>query len=393
MKTFPTGFIWGTATSAHQIEGNNTNSDWWQWEQNKKAEDKYPLEPSGIACDSYNRYPEDFDWCKKLNTNAVRLSIEWARLEPKQGVFSEEEFQHYRQVLQAAKDRGLKTFVTLHHFTNPLWLADMGGWGNRKSAKLFAIYAATCAQKLDDLIDVYMTINEPQVLTSQAYINGMWPPNKENPFVALWVQRNLVRAHNLAYTAIKKHSTKPVGIVKNTAWFFVDPTSHNPLDHLMCRLFMYLNCDSILNQVRKYSDFIGLNYYFTNRLKNFLLTNANDWTSDLGWWIYPKGLEELLKYLKKYQLPIYITENGLADSTDTDRKEFIRQMLTGVHEAIGAGVDVRGYFHWSLLDNFEWHAGFWPRFGLLEVDRQTLTRTPRTSAQFYADICQTNSIK
>ncbi len=200
---FPAHFLWGTATSAYQIEGNNSNTDWWYWENNKKRGQKYPLESSGLACDSYNRYEEDFDLCKELNNNAVRISVEWARIEPSEGKFDYREIAHYKKVLSAAKDRGLKTFVTLHHFTNPLWFYKKGGWTNIRSPHYFARYAKECAKEFGPLVDVYLTINEPQVYALMSYTVGKWPPNKSNLFLSLIVQLNLMSAHNEAYKKIK----------------------------------------------------------------------------------------------------------------------------------------------------------------------------------------------
>ena len=208
-------FIWGTAMSAHQTEGNNTNSDWWQWEHSGTA----PMEPSNEACDSYNRYEEDFELCKNLNNNAVRISVEWARLEPKEGIFDQGAFDHYKKVLKAAKDRGLKTFVTLHHFTNPVWFSKKGGWLNLKSSYYFARYANKCAKELKDVIDVFLTINEPQVYAYETCVVAQWPPCYKNILFNLVMQLNFIRAHNQAYKNIKKVTNTPVGIVKNIPWF------------------------------------------------------------------------------------------------------------------------------------------------------------------------------
>mgnify|MGYP006425431169 FL=1 len=198
---FPEDFVWGTATAAHQVEGNNKNSDWWHWELNSAGK-KGPAEASGIACDSYNRFEEDFDLCQKLNNNAVRISIEWARIEPERGKFDEHALDHYKKILKAAKERGLQTFVTLHHFTSPKWLADMGGWANMDTPELFAKYAERCEQEFTTLIDKYMTINEPQVYMSMSFLTGKWPPNKKNPILGLLVEINMQRAHKKAYRLI-----------------------------------------------------------------------------------------------------------------------------------------------------------------------------------------------
>ena len=391
-KEFPKNFLWGTATAAHQIEGNNKNSDWWYWEQNKDSDRKYPLEPSGEACDSYNRYEIDFDYAKACFNNSIRISIEWARIEPSPGHFDNKEISHYRKVLKAAKDRGLKTFVTLHHFTNPKWFADKKSWLNPKAPRIFTKYAEKAAQEFDDLIDFYITINEPQVIGLVSYTLGIWPPQKRNIFLSFLVQLNLMRAHSKAYKEIRKESQKPIGIVKNINWFEADKNT-GVLDKITAWFLYFLNNGFFLRPIKRNLDFIGLNYYFTNRIKNLKRKNVDDIVSDLNWWINPKGLENILVNLKKYKLPIYITENGLADSKDSLRIRFIKSMLTSCWNAIQKGVDLRGYLHWTLIDNYEWHHGFWPRFGLIEIDRKNnLERIPRKSFYYYARICKNNEI-
>ena len=403
-KKFPTGFLWGTATAAHQIEGNNKNSDWWKWEQRKDysknvesdEKDKYPLEPSLIACDSYNRYEEDFDLCVKMNNNAVRISVEWARIEHKEGVFDEKEILHYKKVLKAAKDRNLKVFLTLQHFTLPLWLSEKGGWANVSTPKYFSRYAKKCAQEFGELVDSFLTINEPQVYIYMSYTKGTWPPNKRNPFLGILVQFNMIFGHRKAYSSIKSVSNKySVGIVKNIVWEYASEDKHflKILDVLVAKIMYWFSSGFLFSLLKGRLDLIGLNYYFTNRIKNLKLANVDDKLSDLGWWIHPKGLENVLLTLKKYNLPIYITENGVADKDDRLRKDFIEEMLVSCHNAIEKGVKLKGYFHWSLLDNYEWQQGFWPRFGLIEIDRENnLKRKMRPSALYYGEICKKNAV-
>lgn len=392
MKTysFPKNFIWGTATSAHQTEGNNKNTDWWLFENNKKKNQEYPLEPSGIACDSYNRYKEDFDLAKKLNNNAIRISIEWARIEPEEGVFSEKEFKHYKEVLLYAKKLKLKTFVTLHHFTNPIWFFNEGGWLNLKSPFYFKRYAKECAIMLGDVVDMFITINEPQVYSTMAYTTGIWTPNKSNPILSLVVIINFIRSHIEAYNAIKsKRKSYQVGIVENIAH---NQSDSNIIDKLAASILYFVNCDLFIWILRRHLDFIGVNYYFTNNVKRLKRKNPNNLVSDLGWWIHPQGLENVLLRLRKFGLSIYVTENGIADSKDLKRKEFVKDMLISCHNAIKQGVMLKGYFYWSLIDNFEWHHGFWPRFGLIEIDRNdNLKRRPRKSYFYYKKIALNNS--
>jgi beta-glucosidase len=406
MKTFqfPKDFLWGTATSGHQIEGDNKNSDWWAWENRDRSKDswllkmtgrtKLPLEPSLKASDSYKRYMEDLQLAQALNNNAIRFGVEWARLEPQEGHFEEKEFEHYKEIMRAARQKGLKTFVTLHHFSNPLWFAQKGGWVALRSRKYFARYAKKCAEEFGDLVDVYLTINEPQVYALISFLAGRWVPQATNPIKADMVMTNMIRAHNYAYKEIKSVGDFKVGLVKHIVWYETSPESKNPLDLLYVRLLNYLNSDYFLKPISKNLDLIGLNYYFTSWIKNLKRAHGlNDWVSDMGWWLETKGLKNILLTLKKYNLPLYITENGLADAKDKYRTRYINEVLWQCAEALKAGVDLRGYFHWSLLDNYEWSEGFWPRFGLVEVDRENnLQRKPRPSFYQYAKICKSGTI-
>lgn len=392
--TFPKNFIWGTATSAYQTEGNNINTDWWQWEQKIKPADTMPAEPSGNACDSYTRYEEDFDLCVRCNNNGVRISIEWARIEPKPGEFDQNEINHYKKVLIAAKGRGLKTFVTLHHFSNPVWFADMGAWLHHDSPSIFAKYVNKCVEEFHELIDAYIPINEPQVIALMAYTLGAWPPHISSYPKSLMVQINLARAQMRAYRVIKRKGDYKVGLVQNIAWFYPAENSENPIDTTSAKILNFMNNDLFMRPLHKYMDFIGLNYYFTSRIKEGKRDNLDDVQSDMGWWVYPKGLEQVLLSLKKYNKPIYITENGVADAMDKIRKAFIRDMLIATNDAMQQGVNVKGYFYWSLIDNYEWQKGFWPRFGLVEIDRENnLQRKPRASYYYYSEICRNGKIE
>lgn len=397
MKTyhFPKNFLWGTATAAHQIEGNNTNSDWWRWEQAKdysKPEPIYPREPSGIACDSYNRYEEDFDLCVQMHNNAVRFSVEWARLEPKEGVFDEKEFDHYKKVIQAAKKRGLKTFVTLHHFTNPIWLADKEDWLNRKTPEYFARYAKKCAEEFGDSIDAYITLNEPHGYALMTYLGRRWLYPRINVYYAFRCMMNLVRGHNRAYDAIKSvNKNYVVGVVNQPMWTI---GVGNFLDKIIASIGNRFFIDLFQWPIRKHLDFVGVNFYLTIYLRNFRLWYPDERRSDFGWWVGELGLEKALLKMSKYKVPLYVTENGIADSKDRLREAFIKNMLHSCANAIDQGVDLRGYFYWSLIDNFEWAEGFRMKFGLVEIDREhNLARKPRKSASYYAKISKENGIE
>ncbi len=398
--TFPNGFLWGAATAAHQIEGNNKNSDWWAWEHGQRREQqlrkqgKNPADfYSGMACDSYNRFAEDFDLAEHMGHNATRLSIEWARIEPQEGKFSELELDHYEKVLQAAKARGLQTFVTLHHFTNPLWFTKRGGFVHRESVGLFTRYATVVAERLGEYVDFWLTFNEPEIYATMGYLVGKFPPQQRSLLLTRKVFQHVIASHNACAPIIKLKTHKPVSM----AFHISDLQPAGFLASIPTALAHYFANEYIIRRTIQSCDFIGLNYYFHHHVGLFGLRkksrSVHDVT-DMGWGIHPEGLERVLLYLKKYNKPVYITENGLADAKDLKREKFIKDHLYYMHRAMEKGVDVRGYLHWALIDNFEWADGFGPRFGLVEVDRDNeLKRKLRMSALSYAEICRTNRME
>ncbi|MCJ7793012.1 MAG: glycoside hydrolase family 1 protein [Candidatus Marinimicrobia bacterium] len=392
---FPKGFLWGAATAAHQVEGNNKNNDWWEWEKRKD------VKASGIACDHYHRFKEDFALAKELNHNAHRFSIEWSRIEPEEGKWNDEAVKHYQNVLQTLKEEKMKTFVSLYHVTLPLWFAKKGGFEKKENIEYFKRFCLFAVNAFTDKVDFWVTINEPETIVAAGYLQGLWPPQKKNKLLALRVYRNLALAHKEVYQAIKNEfPSAQVGAVINM------PALHYHGNHFLNRvvpsfLKILLN-HSFYRLTGETHDFLGLNYYLFHNLrfqdlkmkitkkkleKTILLE-----TSDLGWQFYPQGIYEALMSLKKYHLPIYITENGVADAKDKYREKFIINHLQWVHQAIQEGVDVRGYLYWSLIDNFEWAFGFKPRFGLIEINYKTQKRKIRKSAYAYAKICQENAI-
>ncbi len=411
---FPAGFLWGAATSAYQVEGNNHN-DWSEWEKKNakrlanKAKNywqdwqqkKFPemFEPenyiSGRACDHYNRYEEDFDIAKSLGHNAHRFSIEWSRIEPEEGKFDEKEVEHYKNVLLAAKNRNLKTAVTLWHWTNPLWLYQIGGWSNKKVVDYFSRYTELIVKELGQYIDYWVTLNEPMMHIGHGYIDGKFPPNKKfNLIGVLKTFNNLTNTHKKSYEIIHAAFPEaPISIAMTTG-FFEPANKYNPIELLIAKVGDYFRNHWYLNKIKGSFDYIGVNYYHHDRMVWYppFKKNLNRKINDRGWEIFPKGIYHVLKNYKKYNKPILILENGTADSDDAHRAEFIKEHLFYIHKAIEEGVDVRGYFYWSLLDNFEWAEGFWPRFGLVEIDYKTMERKARPSAAVYADICKNNRI-
>ena len=413
---FPKNFLWGASTSAYQIEGGIVN-DWSEWEKSegrikklpsvakalagkevrsKKKNKKLIIEDfiCGQACDSYNRYEEDIELVKNLNCGAYRFGIEWARIEPEEGKFDMKEIDHYRKVLKAAKDRNLKVVLTLWHWTNPIWLAEIGGWGNKKVVGYFARYTELIVKEMGDSVDYWVTLNEPMVHVANGYIAGKFPPNKKNIFKSNRVFKNLANAHNASHKII--HEKYPRAKVSITALInCFEPARKWLLNEIIiAKLFHYFWNDRFLQRIKNNLDYIGVDYYFYDRIVWHppFKKNKNKKITDLGWEIYPEGIYHVLKYLNKFKKPIIILENGLADECDKHRSDFIRDHLKYIHKAISEGVDVRGYFYWSLLDNFEWAEGFWPKFGLHSVDRKTFERTARPSAAVYAEICKNNQI-
>ncbi len=382
-------FLYGAATSAHQVEGNNVHNDWWAWEQ------RHPeVENSGRAADHYRLFKEDFKLAKSFKHNAHRLSLEWSRIEPESGKFDKAALAHYREVLTELKRLDMKVLVTLHHFTNPQWLAVRGGWLNGQTPERFVKYAGMVSDYLGDLVDYWITINEPMVYAAQSYWRGEWPPQKRNLWLMNRVIKQMARGHKHAYRMLKKKRPEvAVGIAKHVVSYV--PEEPDELDdRLLASLENWWFNHRWFQLTGKSNDFIGVNYYFERTVKASLwppLAKQVPWhgaKSELDWPIRPKGLTRALKEMWRYKLPLYVTENGLADQDDNQRPDFIRDHLRAVERAQAEGVKVQGYFHWSLLDNFEWAEGYKARFGLVAVDYQTMKRRPRLSARVYQAIIE-----
>lgn len=386
MIEFPKQFWWGAATSSYQVEGNNSHADWWFWE---KAAGK---ENSGPACHHYELYNDDFDLVKSLNHNAHRLSIEWSRIEPQMGRFNQKEIKHYIHVIKALRARGIEPMVTLHHFTNPMWLSEMGGWTNPDVIKYFHRYCGVMVRALAHKVNIWMTINEPTIYFSHAYLFGFWPPQEKSFLQAKQVHDYMIEAHIDAYRLIHRIYHE-LGLAKpqvGIAHHMPAVETHQPNLYNQVRVMFrdYLFNFEILDKLYSEGtmDFLGINYYSRNVVGKTIHPPLGK--NSLSWDIYPKGLYDILLKLKKYKLPIIISENGICTTDDTKRWDFIVEHLKAIHQAILAGVDVRGYLYWSLLDNFEWDKGFGPRFGLIDVDYKTFERHVRDSALKFARVCQ-----
>ncbi|MDP3056935.1 MAG: glycoside hydrolase family 1 protein [bacterium] len=383
---FPSGFLWGSAVSSYQVEGGIENCDWSR---------DYP---AGRACDYYNQYERYFDMAKELNQNIHRMSLEWSRIEPEEGKFDKEAIGHYRKILLALKARGMKSMVTIWHWTNPVWFSAKGGWENPKSSEDFTRFVKFAVSELGGNVDLWITLNEPMVNVSEGYLRGNHPPFKKNIFAAAKVYLNFKAAHRKTYGIIHDLDQKArVGIAYNSA--YVKPANKNSImEKIGVFVWDHIRNHMFLDEIKKESDFIGLNYYFLDTIRfdplkfPFLaIDNRTEDGSDMGWEIYPEGIYHVLKDLKKrYNKPVYITENGIADAQDKKRAKYIVDHLNWTYKAISEGVDVGGYFYWSLLDNFEWTYGFSKRFGLIEIDFNTLEAKIRPSAYEYAKICKNN---
>lgn len=382
LPNLPADFLLGSASSSHQVEGNNTNNDWWLEEQAGK------LPKSNVAVDHYHRFEEDFQLAKSIGLNAMRISLEWSRIEPTPGHWDMDAVEHYRQVLHTMKANGLTRMVTLLHFTLPVWLYKTGGFGNAQAVSAFARYAKFIAENLGTEIDLWNTINEPEVYTYMSSIKGMWPPFSKNLPRAFTVFSNLAKAHNQAYDVIKQVlPTAQIGMAKNNVYNEAfRPNSW--LDQQAVTLSDWFGNYWFLNKIQHKVDFIGLNYYFYHSLsvswKGIVQKNLEGPKSDMGWRTFPEGIYHLVIALhERYHKPIYITENGIANARDDMRQDFIREHLLWLSRAIDSGTEVKGYFYWTLTDTYEWHDGFNPKFGLIEVDLATQKRTIRPSADIF----------
>lgn len=421
-RAFPADFRWGTATSSHQVEGNLTNNDWHAAEE--LGGYIYENQRAGLACDWWNRAEEDFDRMAELDQNAHRLSIEWSRVEPSQGVWDEDALLRYREMLQGLRQRGIEPMVTLHHFTNPLWLAEQGGWENEQVVAWFERYARKVVSALGDLTDIWCTINEPAVMIGQAYGLGSFPPGKKDFNAALRVGINVVRAHAAAYHAI--HELLPaaqVGLAKHMMvwtpwrpWLPNDRLAARLLEHIFNQLPLMMMTEGVMRVPGRRSillpeaanslDWLGVNYYQRYRIRFSPLRRAvlpmeprtkPGVLKGPGPWgeIHPQGMFVTLRKLwRRYKLPLVVTENGIPDATDTHRPTFIVSHLNQIWQAMADRIPVWGYYFWSLVDNFEWTEGYNPhfRFGLIGVDFETQERHVRTSGHLYGAISRAGGI-
>jgi len=421
--TFPRDFKWGTATAAHQVEGQNTNNQWWQWEQTHGRIANG--DSSGRAAGWWENAEADFDRMAELGLNAHRLSVEWSRIEPRDGVFDSAALERYHEMLRGLRQRGIEPMVTLHHFTNPVWLDEQRTWEDAdRIVPRFARFTEMVVKALGDVCDLWCPINEPNVFAVMGYLSGgRMPPGVIDLSRAVSVLRNMLSAHAAAYETLHAHQALArVGIAHHMR-VFQGLRAANLLDATVAHIHASVFNDSLFDaliygrwhwilrrgatasarKLRGTLDWIGLNYYSRHRsafdrtkpqsLYGDLFYTPGAQMSDFNFGeIYPEGLLMLLRKLARYKLPIYITENGLPDHDDDLRPSFLVQHLRSLWQAIQFCLDVRGYYHWSFIDNFEWSEGFRMKFGLLGMDTHTQERDVRRSALLYRDVVTSGTL-
>lgn len=427
-------FLWGVATSSHQIEGYNDKNDWSDWEAQGHIEGGVR---SGAATDHLHRYQEDIRHAADLGLNSYRFSIEWSRIEPEEGRWDSSALEWYAELISECERHRLLPMLTLHHFTSPRWFAAQGGFSWKGAPSRFASFVKYIAHQLGSRIPFWCTFNEPMVLVAGTYLGKFMPPAQFSPQNASEACHQLLKSHVMAYNILhseistrkgpwKDHSIQ-VGIAHNMLDFLPDRSWH-PLERFLTGVFHRYYNRSWLDAVtggkqnfgvfglipqttpvqealgRNTVDYLGVNYYTKAYIQwrprdaspegsrelpfGISFARRKEPVSDVGWAIHPKGFRKILQFASEYGLPLYVTENGIADREDCIRQSYIKSHLREMATLIQDGTDIRGYYHWSLLDNFEWIKGFGPRFGLFRVNYETLERSATESAQLYKKIIQ-----
>jgi beta-glucosidase len=423
---FPEGFLWGTASSSYQCEGGNTNNQWYRWEQQGRI---LSGEACGLAANWWETTGADFERAEQLENNALRLSLEWSRIEPSEGQWDSSAIERYRAMLRDLHSRHMTPLVTLHHFTEPLWFVERGGFADARNVRYFIRYVRFVVHALGDLCTFWVTLNESNVYAFQGYLRGEFPPGEQDLFLAFSVLRNMLQAHVEAFYAIRELQPQAqIGYCLHYRLF--DPLNpFSPLDRGAASMQEQFFNWSVLHAAESgrftfpvgalfaaipgaagARDYHGVNYYSRDLVRfdpgvategfGVRLVRPNTVRNDPGLdqnfgEIYPAGLYRVLKEVYRRtrgNKPFYITENGFSDTQDTRRPRAILEHLAQMHRAIRSGIPVRGYFHWTLVDNFEWNNGWYVRFGLIELDPQTQERIPRRSASMFGEICRANAI-
>ncbi|HZT65907.1 MAG TPA: family 1 glycosylhydrolase [Acidimicrobiales bacterium] len=386
--TFPDGFVWGTATAAHQVEGGNWNNDWWMWEHNPLSG---CVETSGDACDHYHRYAEDLDLVAGLGFNSYRFSLEWSRIEPEEGEWSLAALDHYRRVCAACHERGLTPIVTFHHFTTPRWVSHHGGWEEPDTADRFARFCERATAHLGDLIGWACTINEPNVVALMGYLVGMFPPGRRDAALRRCVNDIFIDAHHKAVAAIRSGpGDAPVGMTLSMSDYQALEGGEARLERIRRGM------EDVFLEAASGDDFIGVQTYSRTRVAPSGPPEPEDGVelTQMGYEFWPDALEATIR--RAYQvtggIPVMVTENGIGTADDSRRVAYVTTALEGVGRCLADGIDVRGYVYWTTMDNFEWAMGYQPTFGLVAVDRETLRRTPKPSASWLGSIASANAL-
>jgi beta-glucosidase len=389
-STLP-GFLWGAATSSHQIEGN-TNNDWTRWEDSDHVTNR---ERSGRSTNHFSNPDADLKLFTQLGWNAYRFSIEWSRVEPKPGEFSTTAIKRYRRIVDTLRRLRMEPLITFHHFTFPQWFADQGGFFASYAERHFLDYVSYVLDHLGDAVKLWITINEPMVYTVMGYVEGAWPPGERNLVKGRILTNRLIGLHHKTYQEIKQRFPDSlVGLAHHLA-YFMPYSAYSLADRTMTSLIDRVFNWRFIDKVQNHQDFLGVNYYTRQWISARrglmpIMAKPGAQVTQMGWEIFPEGLYHMLQHLKLYRKPILITENGIATDDDGDRQHYLIAHLEQIAKAQREAVDIRGYFHWSALDNFEWAEGYRPRFGLIDVNYETLERTPRPSAELYRKIIAMN---
>lgn len=415
---FPDGFMWGTATSSHQVEGNNRNNNWYAWEQEGNIKHDHK---AGLACDWWGgRWREDFDRAADGQQNALRLSIEWSRVQPLPDRWDEDALDRYREMVRNLRERNLVPVVTLQHFSEPLWITEMGSWENEAVVQQFAEYTRKVVEALQEYVDIWVTINEPNVMAFGGYVSGDFPPGKKNLGTALIAIKNIIRSHAAAYEAI--HRLQPKAQVGISHYYRdLQPAREwSPLDRLATRVHTSIFNNLVpvavskgvlrllgrrisVPEAKNTQDYFGIDYYTSDRVA-FSLFKPDELfghrslpeeaeLSDTNFIAnVPQGFFRALRWALQYELPILVLENGVEDAEDDLRPRYLAEHIHQVWRGINFNWPIKGYFYWTLVDNFEWERGWTQRFGLWELDPESQTRRKRPSADFYTEICRENGL-
>jgi beta-glucosidase len=390
---FPTGFRWGTATAAHQVEGGNWNNDWWAFEH---ADGSGCEEPSGDACDQLNRYDDDIALLAALGFDHYRFSVEWSRIEPEPGEFSLAALDHYRRVCASCRAHGVEPVVTLHHFTNPRWVTAAGGWHTASTVEHFLRFAARTVEHLGDLVGRSCTINEPNVVAFMGYQMGMFPPGVTDDRQYRAAMANFLDAHERVVPVLKSGPGDfPVGLTLSMTDFQAVPDDDPAAQRV--RTTIRADMEDPFLELAAADDFLGVQTYSRQRLgpNGVLGPEPGVPVLPMGYELWPASLEACLRRAWEVtggRVPLHVTENGIGTDDDAQRVGYVRAALEGVQAVIADGVDVRSYTYWSLLDNFEWAFGYRPRFGIVAVDRATQRRVVKPSGEWLGAVARANSL-